>query len=111
MATAMKLTRADVESAAQHLGIGTSIDAVTLIEVREAYKTALFNAHPDTSGKSAFDAADVIATLRAARDMLMQWVNGRPDPNCPLCKGTGHTRPTIGSKGFSSRPCPRCELR
>jgi hypothetical protein len=100
----MKLTRTDVESAAQYLGIEVGIDAVTLAEVRAAFATALRNAHPDTSGKTAFDAADVIATLRAARDMLTEWVSRRPDPNCRLCSGSGHVR----GIGFSSRPCPRC---
>ncbi len=103
-----KLTRADAESAAQNMGIETSIDAVTLTEVRAAFAKALRAAHPDTAeaGKypvSSEYAADTIATIRAARDMLMEWVTGRPNPNCSLCKGTGHYR-----TAFSSRPCPRC---
>lgn len=104
----MKLTRSDVESAAQHLGIKTDIDAVTLAEVRLAFSKGIHAAHPDTSGTSAFEAVDKIATLRAARDMLAAWVNERPNPDCPLCKGSGFTRPLLQSKGFSSRPCPRC---
>lgn len=67
--------------------------------VRAAFAAKVRQLHPDTSDGPQEGAS--MATLQAARDLLLQAVGGGGGA-CPYCQGRGFV-----VKGFARVPCPK----
>jgi septum formation topological specificity factor MinE len=90
--------------AAKRLGL-TLADARELGEVaiRSRAATLMTAAHPDTGGDPA-TAADVIRSVKQARDVLVRYVqSGNEKVDCETCRGRGFLR-----DGFRKYECPAC---
>ena len=100
-----KLTRAEVEAAADVLGARSGLEVLTPELVNSAFRSKLKESHPDTGGP-VVDAATRVAQLKVARKTLLQWLEEAPSKDC-LCRGTGF----VPTGAFKTGPCPQCGNR
>lgn len=97
-----QVTQDEAERAAKVLAAGP-LNRLTAEDVRTYFRSAIRMVHPDAGGGDAAAAPDRLKELRAARDTLMRWMEGQPDPKCKECRGTGYVFGRVAVK-----PCSRC---
>lgn len=80
-----------------------SKDDLTATRIRAAFARAVRDAHPDTANDSQ-DAAERIASLQEARDLLLSEHDSTLYHNraCKVCSGSGKVRARLGVTACSA---------
>jgi DnaJ-class molecular chaperone len=94
------VTQDDAERASGRLGV--HLTGLIEYDVREAFRAAIRAVHPDAGGNAAA-APERLKELRAARDMLLRWLEQAPKATCKECGGSGYVMGSLAVK-----PCSRC---
>src|SRR5262245_8335957 len=96
------IMRSDVLLAMSRLGIAIDPDELTADDIKTGFRSTIRKAHPDSENFE--EAQDYrLEKAKAARDLLMAWIDNKTNPNCVLCGGTGYVRVS-----FHSHPCNAC---
>lgn len=104
----MQVTAAKAQEACDILGL--MLDALDLPAVRDAYRAAAKQHHPDTGG-----SVDAFHKARWAYEVLQKWLDIQAKPeerrigDCRACGGQGFTQPRSRS-GFGMGPRIMCVL-
>lgn len=99
------VTEMQARRAALLLGFN-SLEGITVDLVRNAFRNAVKEAHPDAGGNGDA-AAYKVEKLVAARQMLLKWIEAlpvSPTENCPFCKDERFVR----TVRFGVKPCVYC---